>query len=333
MSTAKKSRIRKKYLPGQVIVKEGEISGWAHLILGGRVRVTKRVRGNEQVLAELGPNDLFGEISVIDGKPRLATVTAIVETDTLMLNLTNLSEVMREHPETAIVVFRAMANKLRVANEKILQGFSPEEIGFWRRLLEATRLWFDATSKKASKQNLEDLKKKLSIIFAVAQEEVQSLINRMIAAGILSDPSEAAGLLVQPERLDQFLEAHELLHSEQKAENKLSLSDLDVSRHILGVVERKFGDMPENQAVLPTPELRDAVLSTDLWLDYPEAQREQFWEDCIVRLTKHGLVGWKYGKRAEIIVLIKKMQNVLTLGLEPGGLFDQTCGVLTGKRR
>ncbi|HPO07416.1 MAG TPA: hypothetical protein PLZ55_02010, partial [bacterium] len=110
-------------------------------------------------------------------------------------------------------------------------------------------------------------------------------------------------------------------------------SDLQVSRVILGVVERTFGKVTESHVVLPTPELKEAVLSTDLWLNYPEAERERLWEDCIVRLTRHGLVGWRYEERSEIIVLIRKMMNVLTLGLEPGGIFDQTCGILTGKKR
>ncbi|MFH1740754.1 MAG: cyclic nucleotide-binding domain-containing protein [bacterium] len=333
MAKQKISRVRKKFLPGQTIVKEGEISGWAFLILNGRVRITKKVHGHDQVLCELGANDLVGEISVIDRKPRTATVTAIVETDALMLNLTNLPEVMREHPETAIVVFRSMANKLRLANEKLTRGFSPEEVGFWQRLLKVTKLWFDATASQPSERKLENLKKILHEVFAIADEEAQALINRMIAAQILSDPSDSKGLIVQPERLDQFLEAYDLLHAEQESEQKLTLSDLSVSRHILGVVERTFGAVAQSHVIMNTPELQEAVLSTDLWLNYPENQREQYWEDCVQRLTKHGLLGWRFDKRAEVIVLIKKMQNVLTLGLEPGGQFDQTCGVLTGKRQ
>jgi len=327
------SRVRKKFFPGQVLVKEGEISGWAFLILNGRVSVTKKVGGRDQLLAELGANDLVGEISVIDRKPRTATVTAMTETDALMLNLTNLPEVMRDHPDTAIVLFRSMANKLRLANEKVLRNYSPEEISFWNRLLTLTHLWVAATESNVESRTLVDLCEKIRIVFDISAEEAQSLINRMIAAGILSDSSEAKGLGIQLERLDQFLEIYRLLYAEQQSKMKLTLSDLQVSRVILGVVERTFGKVTESHVVLPTLELKEAVLSTDLWLNYSEPERERLWEDCILRLTRHGLVGWRHEERSEIIVLIRKMMNLLALGLEPGGVFDQTCGILIGKKK
>lgn len=319
----------KKFLPGEVLVKEGQISGWAFLILSGRVRVTKKIGGKEQVLAELGPNDLVGELSIVDKKPRSATVTAIIETNALMLNLAGLKDVMHESPETAIVVFRALANKLRVANEKLLRGYSPGEVEFWYQLLTVTKLWVDATANRSSERTQENLRKTLHITFRIEEEEVQGLINRMIAGQILADPSEAAGLVVEPKRLNQFIAAYNLIHAEQQTRHKLTLNDLDVSRHVLGVVERKFGDIPDSQVIMPTPELKEAVLSTDLWLKYPEIQREQFWDECVTRLTKHGLLGWRFGQRAEIIILIKKMRYVLTLGLEPEGRFQKTCDLLT----
>ena len=89
MDPKKGPRLRRKFLPGEILVKEGERSGRGYLILRGRVRVTKKIHGREEVVAELGANDLVGEMSIVDQKPRSATVSAIVETDALILNLSN----------------------------------------------------------------------------------------------------------------------------------------------------------------------------------------------------------------------------------------------------
>jgi CRP-like cAMP-binding protein len=335
MDAKKGSRLRRKFLPGEALVKEGERSGWAYLILKGRVRVTKKLRGHEQVLAELGPNDLVGEMSIIDQKPRSATVSAIVETDALMLNLANLREVMQENPESAIVIFRALATKLREANEKLLRGFSSEEVGFWHRVITVTKLWVDATANRLSDRKVENLRRALHTAFGTDEEEAQKLIDRMIAAEILTAPAESEGFVIRPRRLDQFLEAYDILHADQEGQSKdkLTAPDLDVCRHILAVVEQKSGKIPGPQVVVPTAELKEKALSRGPWLSHVGSQREQFWEDCVARLVRRGLLKWPFGRRTETIVFIEKMRDMLNLGLEQGGAFYRTCDLLTGRKR
>ena len=58
--------------PGQVIVVEGDESNDAYIILDGEIEVTKRSRH----LATLKENAIFGEISMVDNRPRTATCTA-----------------------------------------------------------------------------------------------------------------------------------------------------------------------------------------------------------------------------------------------------------------
>jgi CRP/FNR family cyclic AMP-dependent transcriptional regulator len=67
-------------LAGEVIFKEGDTSNSVYLIISGKVEVSRQKNYKKTVFATQGPNTIFGEMSLIDGKPRSATVTAIERT-------------------------------------------------------------------------------------------------------------------------------------------------------------------------------------------------------------------------------------------------------------
>ena len=71
---------RIRYAAGAVIVHEHDCGDTAYLIEHGQVEVSKDLDGQTVHLAYLGAGDIFGEMSMIDEKPRSATVTAVTET-------------------------------------------------------------------------------------------------------------------------------------------------------------------------------------------------------------------------------------------------------------
>lgn len=79
---------------GREIVEEGHGSVGFHLILDGQATVTQGSR----TLRALGPGDYFGEISVIDGKPRSATVTADTVLHSLSLSAWKFQPLLEAHP-------------------------------------------------------------------------------------------------------------------------------------------------------------------------------------------------------------------------------------------
>ena len=74
----------KHFAAGEVIMRQGDVSDALHVITRGRVRVERDQPGETPlVLAELGPGDVIGEMGLLDGGPRSATVTASEDTETL----------------------------------------------------------------------------------------------------------------------------------------------------------------------------------------------------------------------------------------------------------
>lgn len=69
-----------RYQAGEVIIQENDLGETAYVITQGQVEVSKELQGQKVHLAYLGSGETFGEMSMIDEKPRSATVTAVTET-------------------------------------------------------------------------------------------------------------------------------------------------------------------------------------------------------------------------------------------------------------
>lgn len=94
---------------GAVIAREGERGIGLFLLVDGRCSVT--IGGKSKGM--LGPGDFFGEIALLDGGPRTATVTA--DTDVRLLGLTEwmFRGLLAEHPSIALKTLEAVAGRLR----------------------------------------------------------------------------------------------------------------------------------------------------------------------------------------------------------------------------
>lgn len=86
---------------GSVIISEGDPGTSMYLIASGEVKVYTRSSapgGGSLYLARLGEGDFFGEVSVLTGKPRTATITASQRTELLRLDKDKLDGVLSKHP-------------------------------------------------------------------------------------------------------------------------------------------------------------------------------------------------------------------------------------------
>ena len=72
-----------------------------------------RVIRDGETLAELGPGDFFGELSVLDGLPRIAQVVSVEPTTCLALASWDFEAVVRDQPTVALAILRELAGRLR----------------------------------------------------------------------------------------------------------------------------------------------------------------------------------------------------------------------------
>ncbi len=110
---------RRSFGPGTQLMRQGDISDCLHIIIAGRVRVTRshpQIR-RPVVLAELGPDGVVGEMGVLDHEPRSATVTALNTVETLELDAMTLARVVLDHPEVGVALLRLLSRRLRNTGE------------------------------------------------------------------------------------------------------------------------------------------------------------------------------------------------------------------------
>jgi CRP/FNR family cyclic AMP-dependent transcriptional regulator len=105
--------VQVEFPAGHVIARQGEVGTGFFVIVDGAVRV---VRGGETVVT-LGPGDFFGELSVIDGRPRIASVIAEGPTTCLALPSWDFEAVLRAEPSVSIAILRGLAGRLRELTE------------------------------------------------------------------------------------------------------------------------------------------------------------------------------------------------------------------------
>lgn len=107
---------------GRDIVRERSFreSGGASffMILDGRVEISNRGRK----VARLNPGDSFGELSLLDGKPRSATVRALTDMEMLRIRSWNFQRLLRSEPAIGVALLRHLAARLRAMDETQRRG-------------------------------------------------------------------------------------------------------------------------------------------------------------------------------------------------------------------
>ena len=96
-----------------VIARQGEIGTGLFVIIDGEVRV---VRDGEEI-ARLGAGDFFGEMSVIDGLPRVAGVVTTTPARCLALASWEFERLVMDHPTIGLAILRGLSARLRAKTE------------------------------------------------------------------------------------------------------------------------------------------------------------------------------------------------------------------------
>jgi CRP/FNR family cyclic AMP-dependent transcriptional regulator len=99
---------------GRTIVRQGEVGTGFFLIATGLARVVR----DGQTIAELGPGDFFGELSLLDGEPRIAAVVTQTATTCLAIASWDFEALLEAQPRLAILLLKGVARRLRAVSEE-----------------------------------------------------------------------------------------------------------------------------------------------------------------------------------------------------------------------
>ncbi len=106
---------QRRFRKGDIIFREGAPGDSMYIIESGQVEVVSEGKGNESdaVLAYLGPGSFFGEMALLLGERRSATVRVVLDAELWELHKRDLDLILRRHPSIALLLSRELSRRLR----------------------------------------------------------------------------------------------------------------------------------------------------------------------------------------------------------------------------
>ncbi|MGI8728077.1 MAG: Crp/Fnr family transcriptional regulator [Solirubrobacterales bacterium] len=105
---------------GDVVFHEGDQSDACYVIRSGDVRVTRQHSdGRVITLATLGGGEIVGELAMLDGEVRSATVEALTDVELLALSAVDMRSLLKRNPDLTAKLVVALTRRVRETNERV----------------------------------------------------------------------------------------------------------------------------------------------------------------------------------------------------------------------
>jgi len=108
-----------RFKKGATIIHEGTTGSNAYLLLSGSVEVYKKVGDEKLVLSRLVKGNIFGEMSLVDDKPRSATIVALEDTEVRILSRERFESMLEQNPRAVIPLLKQVFQRVRYLNQMV----------------------------------------------------------------------------------------------------------------------------------------------------------------------------------------------------------------------
>lgn len=208
-------RFAHDFAPGTVLFEEGQPGDYMYVVQHGEIEIRRQVGESERVLAVLQPGEFFGEIAILNGRPRSATAVVKTAARLLVIEGTTFEAMLRARPEIALRIIKALATRLESANQhvELLLLPTPDHrvVQCLRHLAEEQMALAGAHFNQGTAILVPSLLEDIAARVGLPELEVSEVVDRLRAARLVLTTEDAGidgqGFIV-PEvgRLLEFLE-------------------------------------------------------------------------------------------------------------------------------
>jgi CRP/FNR family transcriptional regulator, cyclic AMP receptor protein len=119
MSEPVLDRFAQDYVAGTVLFREGDAGDSMYVVQSGEVEIRRRVGDQDRVLAVLPPGEFFGEMAILNDRPRSATAVVRRTARLLVIERRTFEAMLRGKTEIAVRMIKTLASRLERANQQI----------------------------------------------------------------------------------------------------------------------------------------------------------------------------------------------------------------------
>src|SRR5436305_14403945 len=111
-------RFGREFPKGHILFREGEPGGEMFVVQSGKVNITKKVRETEKILATLGAGEFFGEMAILNNKPRSAGAVMADNGKLLVIDPRTFEGMIRGNVEIGVPLLNKLSDRLQAADEQ-----------------------------------------------------------------------------------------------------------------------------------------------------------------------------------------------------------------------
>lgn len=203
------ARFGREFPAGTVLFREGEPGQHMYVLQSGRVRISKEnTVGGASVLALLGPGEFFGEMAILNDKPRTATADVLEDAKVLLLDAKTFEAMVVGNTEIAVRLIKKLARRLDSANAliEILMQQDPRV----RVILGISRIAEEFGVPREDGILVPTTTAELSAQIGLDEARVVEVMNRLVRLRIVHAASEGGWVVRDQSRLQEFLEFLEM---------------------------------------------------------------------------------------------------------------------------
>jgi CRP/FNR family cyclic AMP-dependent transcriptional regulator len=195
---------RLNYPKNNIVFYEGDAGDYLLVILKGRVKVTLLgEQGQETIITTLEAPAFLGEVALLEGAPRSATVVALTPIEVLQIARAPFLALMRNHPGIALKIMAQLAGALRRATEQIRTLSMFDVYGRVLRCLLVTAQQRGETTSTRMIIRPRPSITELASMSGCSRETVSRAIKTLLATGYVSEVD--SGLAVEQRAIRQYL--------------------------------------------------------------------------------------------------------------------------------
>jgi len=166
---------------GTVIFKENEPGQDMYIIQAGNVKITKQVRDIEKTLVVLGRGEFFGEMSILNDKPRSASAVAADECELLVIDRKTFEAMIKGNPEIALRIIKKLAARLQEADHQIENLLIKDNTG---RVVNHIARLMSGGKQGPNGIDLGATEEEIANMIGIPREQVAAILGKMVKARI-----------------------------------------------------------------------------------------------------------------------------------------------------